>query len=143
MSLSRSSNILLPTPNTRRLLIKWVVALLVPVVVFTLWGGESIINAVISPATASGGVPTDPGSLIGAAIFTAVFYIVVLLLASYLVAADSGRRGMIELWIEVIVFALVPLILVILFGLILGLALAAVVWLAYFYARNIWRKVRH
>ncbi len=143
MSLSRSSNILLTTSDTRRLLIKWVVALLVPVVVFTLWGGESIINAVISPATASGGVPTDTGSLIGAAIFTVIFYGVILLLAGYLVAADSGRRGMIELWIEVIVFALVPLILVIPFGLILGLALAAVVWLAYFFARNILRKARH
>lgn len=143
MSLSRSSNILLPTSDTRRLLIKWVVALLVPVVVFNLWGGESIINAVISPATASGGVPTDTGSLIGAAIFTAVFYIVLMLLAGYLVAADSGRRGMIEVWIEVVIFALVPLIFVIPFGLILGLALAAVVWLVYFALRNILRKARH
>ena len=144
MSLSRNSNNLLPTPDTRRLLIKWIVALLVPVVVFTLWGGESIINAVISPATASGGVPTDTGSLIEAAIFTAAFYAVVLLLVSYLVAADSGRRGMIELWIDVIVFALVPLVLVILFyNMILGLALSVVVWLVYFYVRNVVRKVRH
>ncbi|HEU0001892.1 MAG TPA: branched-chain amino acid ABC transporter permease [Ktedonobacteraceae bacterium] len=143
MFLSRSSNILLPASDTRKLLIKWVVALLVPVVVFTLWGGESIINAVISPATASGGVPTDTGSLVAAAIFTVVFNIVVLLLAGYLVAADSGRRGMIELWVEVIVFALVPLILVILLGLILGMALAAVAWLAYFYVRNAVRKARH
>ena len=143
MSLSRSSNILLATPDTRRLLIKWVVALLVPVVVFTLWGGESIINAVISPSTASGGVPTDTGSLIGAGIFTVIFYGVIILLAGYLVAADSGRRGMFELWLEIIVFALVPLILVIPFGLILGLALSAVVWLVYFFARNVLRKARH
>ena len=144
MSLSRNFNILLPTPDTRRLLIKWIVALLAPVVVFVLWGGESIINAVISPATAGGGVPTDPGSLIEAAIFTAVFYVVVLLLVGYLVAADSGRRGMIELWIEVIVFTLVPLVLVILFyNLILGLALSVVVWLVYFFVRNVVRKVRH
>lgn len=144
MSLSRNANILLPTPDTRRLLIKWIVALLAPVVVFTLWGGESIINAVISPATAGGGVPTDTGSLIEAAIFTAVFYAVILLLVSYLVAADSGRRGMIELWIEVVVFTLVPLVLVILFyNLILGLALSVVVWLVYFFVRNIVRKVRH
>lgn len=144
MSLSRNSNILLPTPDTRRLLIKWIVALLAPVVVFTLWGGESIINAVISPSTAGGGVPTDIGSLIEAAIFTTVFYAVVLVLVSYLVAADSGRRGMIELWIEVIVFTLVPLVLVILFyNLILGLALSVVVWLVYFFVRNIVRKVRH
>ncbi|HLX39789.1 MAG TPA: branched-chain amino acid ABC transporter permease [Ktedonobacteraceae bacterium] len=144
MSLSRNFNILPPTPDTRRLLIKWIVALLAPVVVFVLWGGESIINAVISPATAGGGVPTDPGSLIEAAVFTAVFYVVVLLLVSYLVAADSGRRGMIELWIEVVVFTLVPLVLVILFyNLILGLALSVVVWLVYFFVRNVVRKVRH
>ncbi len=144
MSLSTNSNILLPAPDTRRLLIKWIVAFLVPVVVFTLWGGESIINAAISPATAGGGVPTDTGSLIAAAIFTAAFYAVILLLVSYLVAADSGRRSMIELWLEVIVFALVPLVLVILFGnLILGLALSVVVWLVYFYVRNVVRKARH
>jgi ABC-type branched-subunit amino acid transport system permease subunit len=113
------------------------------VVVFNLWGGESIINAVISPATAGGGVPTDTGSLIEAAIFTAIFYMVVLLLAGYLVASDSGRRGMIELWIEVLVFALVPLVFVIPFGLILGAALSAVVWLVYFYVRSVVRKVRH
>src|SRR5260370_37590219 len=106
---------LLPAPDTRKLLIKWIVALLVPVAVFTLWSGESIVNAVISPATASGGVPTDIGPLIQAAIFTVVFYIAVLLLASYLVAADSGRRGMIESWIEVLIFATVPLVFVILF----------------------------
>ncbi|HEV2582600.1 MAG TPA: branched-chain amino acid ABC transporter permease [Ktedonobacteraceae bacterium] len=143
MSLSRSSNSLLPTPDTRRLLIKWVVALLAPVIVFTLWGGESISNAVISPATAGGGVPTDTGSLIEAGVFTALFYAVVLLLASYLVAADSGRRGMIELWIDVIVFTLVPLVLVILFSLILGIALSAIVWLVFFYVRNVVRKARH
>lgn len=143
MSLSRSANSLLPAPDTRRLLIKWVVALLVPVVVFTLWGGESIVNTILSPSTASGGVPTDTGSLVEAAIFTVAFYIIVLLLVGYVVAADSGRRGMVELWIEVAVFALVPLVLVISFGLILGLALSAVAWLIFFLIRNAVRKARH
>jgi len=124
-------------------LIKWIVALLVPVVVFTLWSGESIINAVISPGTAGGSVPTDPVSLIEAAIFTIVFYIAVLTLAGYLVAADSGRRGMVGLWIDVLIFALVPLILVIFFGLIIGIALCAVIWPAYFYGRGLVRKARH
>ncbi len=144
MSLSRNSNILRQTSDMRGLLIKWIVALLAPVVVFTVWGGESIINAVISPATAGGGVPTDAGSLVEAAIFTAVFYVVILLLVSYLIAADSGRRHMFELWIEVTVFTLVPLVLVIFFyNLILGLALSVVVWMVYFYVRNVVRKVRH
>ena len=138
-----SAGMLHPAPDTRRLLIKWIVALLVPVIVFTLWSGESIINAVISPATASGDVPSDPISLIEAAVFTAAFYVAVLLLAGYLVAADSGRRGTIELWLDVLIFALVPLIFVILFGLIIGLALCAVVWPAYFYGRSLVRKARH
>jgi ABC-type branched-subunit amino acid transport system permease subunit len=143
VSTSISSNMLLPAPDTRKLLIKWIVALLVPVLVFTLWSGESIINAVISPGTASGNVPTDPVSLIEAAIFTVVFYIAVFLLSGYLVAADSGRRSMIELWLDVLIFALVPLILVILFGLIIGLALCAVVWPVYLYGRSLVRKARH
>src|SRR5579883_2388038 len=134
---------LLPTPDTRRLLIKWVVALIVPVVVFTLWSGESIINAVISPATAAGNVPTDPVSLIEAAIFTVVFYIAVLLLAGYLVAADTGRRSIIETWADVLIFAVVPLILIILFGLIIGLALCAIVWPLYILIKNQIRKARH
>ncbi len=143
MSTSISSGMLLPVPDTRKLLIKWVVALLVPVAVFTLWSGESIINAVISPATVSGNVPTDPVTLIQSAIFTAAFYVAVLLLAGYLVAADSGRRGMIELWIDVLIFALVPLVLVIFFGLIIGIALCVVIWPAYFYGRDLVRKARH
>jgi len=143
VSTAISSSELTPSPDTRRLLIKWVVALLVPVLVFTLWSGESIINAVISPGTVSGNVPTDPVALIEAAIFTAAFYIAVFLLAGYLVAADSGRRSMIEMWLDVLIFALVPLILVILFGLIVGLALCAVVWPAYLYGRGLVRKARH
>ena len=143
MSTAISSSKLMPSPDTRRLLIKWVVALLVPVLVFTLWSGESIINAVISPGTVSGNVPTDPVSLIGAAIFTTAFYVAVLLLAGYLVAADSGRRNMIEMWVDVLIFALVPLVLVILSGLIIGLALCAVVWPAYLYGRSLARKARH
>ncbi|MFL5653228.1 MAG: branched-chain amino acid ABC transporter permease, partial [Ktedonobacteraceae bacterium] len=78
-----------------------------------------------------------------AAIFVTVFYAAVISLAGYLVAADSGRRGMIELWMDVLIFTVVPLILVIFFGLILGLALCAVVWPIYFYVRGLLRKARH
>jgi ABC-type branched-subunit amino acid transport system permease subunit len=143
VSTSMSSGMLLPAPDTRKLLFKWVVALLIPVVIFTLWSGESIINAVISPATAGGGVPTDPVSLIEAAVFTVVFYITVLLLAGYLVASDTGHRNIIEMWADVLIFAVVPLILVILFGLIIGIALSAIVWGLYLYVRNLVRKARH
>jgi len=134
---------LLPARDTRKLLIKWVVALLVPLTVFTLWSGESIINAVIAPGSVGLNVPTDPVSRIQAAIFVTVFYAAVISLAGYLVAADSGRRGIIELWMDIFIFTVVPLILVIFFGLIIGLALCAVVWPIYFYVRGLLRKARH
>ena len=143
MSTSISSRKLLPARDTRLLLIKWVVALLVPVTLFTLWSGESIINAVIAPGSVGLNVPTDPVSRVQAAIFVTVFYAAVITLAGYLVAADSGRRGMIELWTDVFIFTVVPLILVIFFGLIIGLALCAVVWPIYFYVRGLLRKARH
>ena len=143
MSTSISSRMLLPARDTRTLLIKWIVALLVPLAVFTLWSGESIINAVIAPGSVGLNVPTDPVSRIQAAIFVTVFYAAVISLAGYLVAADSGRRSMIELWTDVFIFTVVPLILVIFFGLIIGLALCAVVWPIYFYVRGLLRKARH
>src|SRR5438093_4586150 len=94
MSTSITSRLLLPAVDTRRLLIKWVVGLLVPVVVFTLWGGEAIINAVLAPGSTTSNVPTDPGSLIQAALFIAIFYAVVIVLTGYLVAADTDRGSM-------------------------------------------------
>ena len=143
MSTSISSRMLLPARDTRMLLIKWVVALLVPVTLFTLWSGESIINAVIAPGSVGLNVPTDPVSRVQAAIFVTVFYAAVITLAGYLVAADSGRRSVIELWTDVFIFTVVPLILVIFFGLIIGLALCAIVWPIYFYVRGLLRKARH
>src|SRR5256885_3245559 len=143
MSTSISSRMLLPARDTRKLLIKWVVALLVPLAVFTLWSGESIINAVIAPGSVGLNVPTDPVSRIQAAIFVTVFYAAVITLASYLVAADSGRRSMIELWTDIFIFTVVPLILIIFFGLIIGIALCAVVWPIFFYVRGLLRKARH
>jgi branched-chain amino acid transport system permease protein len=143
MSTSISPRMLLPARDTRMLLTKWIVALVVPLTVFTLWSGESIINAVIAPGSVGLNVPTDPVSRVQAAIFVTVFYGAVIVLAGYLVAADSGRRGMIDLWVDVFTFTLVPLFLVIFFGLILGLALCAVVWGIYFYLRGLVRKARH
>jgi ABC-type branched-subunit amino acid transport system permease subunit len=143
MSTSVTSGIFAPAPDTRQRLIKWIVALLVPVVVFTIWGGETIVNTVISPGTASGNVPTDIGSLIQVGIFIVIFYAAIIALASYLVAADSGRRGMVELWLDILVFALVPLLLIIVFGLIIGLALSAIVWAVYFLVRGRIRNALH
>src|SRR5947209_2109281 len=143
MSTSISSRMLLPAPSTRTLLIKWVVALLVPVVVFTIWSGDAIVNNVvlgfISPASSN----YATANLIEAAIFIVVFYLTIIALAGYLVAADSGRRRFLDLWLDVLIFALVPLILVISTGLILGLALSVVTWGIYIYVRNRIRKARH
>jgi len=143
MAVSISNSMFRPTNSTLKLLVKWVVALLVPVVVFNVWGGESILNAVLSPGTVSLGISIDIGTLIQAAIFIIVFYFVVTLLAGYLVAADSGRRSILEVWIDVLIFVMVPLILVILLGLIIGIALCAIVWPVYFYIRNAVRKAIH
>jgi len=144
MSTLMTNRILLPARDTRALLVKWIVALLVPVAVFTfVWSGEEIVNAVISPGTAGPNLPTDPVSLIQSAIFIALFYLAVIVLAGYLVAADSGRRGMLSLWLDVLIFALLPLFLVMNIGLIIGLAACVVIWAVYFFARNLVRKARH
>src|SRR5947209_15827441 len=116
MSTSISSRMLLPARDTRMLLTKWIVALVVPLTVFTLWSGESIINAVIAPGSVGLNVPTDPVSRVQAAIFVTVFYGAVIVLAGYLVAADSGRRSIIELWTDIFIFTVLPLSLLILFG---------------------------
>ncbi len=140
-STSMNARVLAPAPDTRTLLIKWIVALIVPVAVFTfVWSGEQFINAVLAPGSVSRYLPIDPGSLIQVAIFIAIFYVVVMMLAGYLVAADSGRSGMLKLWIDVTVFAVIPLFLVIFSGLVIGLALCVFVWSIYFYLRGRVRK---
>ncbi len=129
------ANTLVPARDTRALLIKWIVGLLVPIAVFTfVWSGESIINNVLLGLIGQGGV-SDYSILIQVAIFIAIFYATVIAFAGYLVAADSGQRGMIELWIDIAVFALVPLLLVQSLGLIIGLAVCAVIWPVYFFVR--------
>ena len=135
---------LVPARDTRALLIKWIVGLLVPVVVFTfMWSGEAIINNALLGLFGAGGVATGISLLIQLAIFIVIFYATVITLAGYLIAADSGQRGMIELWIDIAVFVLVPLFLVIGQGLIIGLALSVIVWLVYFFVRRSVRQMRH
>mgnify|MGYP001190518121 CR=1 FL=1 len=141
MSTVLPSRLLNPPRETRLLLIKWVVALLAPVMIFTLWSGEGIVNAVISPATAPYGIPTNAVSLVQAAIFAAIFYLMAPVLAGYLVGTDSGRQGMFATWLDILIFAVVPLALVIVTtSLIVGLAVSIIVWIIYFYVRNLIRK---
>ena len=144
MSTSISSHMLFPARDVRTLLIKWIVALLVPIVVFTfIWSGEEIVNnvllGVILPASSNYDTPT----LIQAAIFIVIFYATVIALAGYLVAADSGRLPTFQVWIDILIFTLIPLFLVINTGLIIGLALCAIVWPIYFYIRSRVRKARN
>ncbi len=138
------ANTLVPARDTRALLIKWIVGLLVPVAVFTfVWSGEEIINKALLSLLGTGNVALGISLLIQLAIFILIFYATVITLAGYVVAADSGQRGMIELWIDIAVFVLIPLFLVISQGLIIGLALCAVVWPLYFLVRRRVRKALH
>jgi ABC-type branched-subunit amino acid transport system permease subunit len=139
-----TARMLLPARDTRALLIKWVVGLLVPVMVFTfVWSGEQILNNVLLGLTGAGSTPYDTPTLIQAAIFIVVFYASMMALVGYLVAADSGNRGMIELWIDLAVFTLVPMLLALSLGLVIGLALCAVIWPLYFIVRRRVVKALH
>lgn len=141
MATLASSRVLLPTGDTRQLLIKWIVALLVPLAVFTfIWSGEAIVNNVLLGFLAPQGASVS--ALVMAGLFILIFYATILALAGYLVAADSGRRGMIELWIDVLVFVLLPLFLIMSTGLVIGLALTVLVMIVYFTVRNRIRKAR-
>ncbi len=143
MSTSIGSRVL-PATTIRPLLIKWIVALLVPIAVFTfIWSGEEIVNRALllpfTPITAATGIV----GLVGAAIFILIFYATVITLAGYLVAADTGRQRSIEVWIDILFFVIIPLFLIIAIGLIIGLALCAIIWPLYIYARNRIRRVRN
>jgi ABC-type branched-subunit amino acid transport system permease subunit len=143
MSTSASMRALLSTRDTRELLLKWIPALLFPLAFFTFYYGEIIINSVISPETADPNLPADGGTLIQLGIFIAIFYLVVIALAGYLIAIDSGRRSITSVWLDVLFFAVVPLILIIVTAnLIFGLALCTIVWAAYLMIRNWIQKVR-
>ncbi len=137
MSTTFNSGFLNPSRETRFLFLKWVVGLLVPLLIFTLWSGEGIVNTIISPSTAPYGLPTAPVSLIQSAVFSIILYFIALIFAGYLISSDSGHRGMIATWADILIFAVVPLILIIVTtSLIIGLALCAIVWPIYFYVRN-------
>ena len=138
MSISMSTNRFLPSRGDRSLLIKWVLALLVPIVVFNfVWQGDSLINNVvlgfINPSTAL----VSSGQLVEAVIFILILYLTVFGLAGYLVAADSGKRGIIEVWADMLLFAVIPILLIsVTNNLVIGLALCAIIWPIYFLIRR-------
>src|SRR6516164_9830929 len=117
-----------PARDTRLLLLKWLVALLVPVMVFTFWSGEGMVNNVLlwflDPKNVNPNIYTDTGMVIQTALFTLIFYATAIALAGYLVAADSGRRSTFEVWADVLFFIVAPLALVALTqNLLIGLAI--------------------
>jgi ABC-type branched-subunit amino acid transport system permease subunit len=137
------ANTLVPARDTRATLIKWIVGLLVPIAVFTfVWSGEEIINQSLLTLLGQGGI-ADIAVLVQLTLFIIVFYASIITLVGYLVAADSGQRGIIELWIDIAVFVLLPIFLVISQGLIIGLALCAIIWLLYMFIRRRVIKALH
>jgi ABC-type branched-subunit amino acid transport system permease subunit len=144
---SLDASVLAPSRETRALLIKWLVALFVPIAIFTfVWSGESIVNNALLKILAPNATNPFPdlGTALQAAIFIVLFYATVIGMAGYLVAADSGRRGVLELWLNVLIFVVVPLVSTIVIGnLIIGLTVSAVVWGLYFLIRNLIRKATH
>jgi ABC-type branched-subunit amino acid transport system permease subunit len=120
------------------LLIKWVVALLVPVVVFNfVWQGDALINNVILGFINPGSSQVTNGQLVEAVVFIFIFYLTLLALSGYLMAADSGRRGMIEIWVDILIFTVLPILLIsATSNLIIGLALCGILWPIYFILRK-------
>lgn len=124
------------------LLVKWVVALLVPLAVFNwVWQGDALINNVFLGFINPGSASVTNGQLVEAVVFIFIFYLTLLVLAGYLVAADSGRGGIIEVWIAILIFTVVPILLItVTDNLIIGVALCGIVWPIYFILR---RRVKY
>ncbi|GLV56180.1 hypothetical protein KDH_30230 [Dictyobacter sp. S3.2.2.5] len=140
MAVSESPRKLLPTTETRKPLIKWLVALLVPICIFTfVWLGEQIVNQIwlgfLYPQNQT--YDSSYWSLTLQGIFMLIVYLSTIVLAGYLVAADSGRRNMIEVWCDVAFTVVVPLVLLaVTDNLLISLGLGVVIWAVYLLIRN-------
>ncbi|MBO0778278.1 MAG: hypothetical protein J2P37_05560 [Ktedonobacteraceae bacterium] len=128
---------LLTIRDRQPILIKWLLALFVPLAIFTfVWSGEEMTNQVILSAFGLGNYSLS--SIIQTSIFILVFYGGVIALAGYLVASDSGRRHWLELLFDVTFFVVVPLILLVLINdLLLGLAASVIIWALYVPGRKL------
>src|SRR5258708_38807086 len=99
------SRTLLPsTRDTRLLLVKWVIALLVPLLVFTFaWSGEAAVNEILLGffmRTSQSGGRYDFSTLIGASIFFLLLYGAPAALTVYAGAAHRGKQDPILWWIS-------------------------------------------
>lgn len=138
------SRTLLPREE-RRLVVKWVVALLIPLLVFTfVWNGEAAVNQILLGffvRESTIGSLYDFPTLIGATLFFVFFSIALTALVGYAMAADSGKQPPLFLWISMLVFTVVPIILVsIADDLFVGLSFSVLVWLPYFLLVWFWRR---
>lgn len=142
-----SSTLLPPARATRLLVVKWVIALLIPLIVFTFaWTGEAAVNQILIGFFArntSIGSSFDIPTLIGATIFIMLLYVALTALAGYAVAADSGKQNPFMLWISMLVFTVVPIMLIsVTNDLFVGLSFSVLVWLPYFLVLWLWRRFR-
>ncbi|HVU68687.1 MAG TPA: hypothetical protein VHD63_16240 [Ktedonobacteraceae bacterium] len=144
MSVTTTQNfagLLRPERELRALLVRWLVALLVPLLIFTfIWQGDAVINNVLlgfmNPAHAT----TSADKAIESGLFMIVLYALVIMLAGYLVASDSGRRKTANIWFDSLLFAVVPIFLISLLNdIVLGIAVASIVWALFFSVRK-WLK---
>lgn len=131
--------------DVRPFLVKWGVAVLVPVLIYTfVWQGDSVINGaflgLLYPHNSSYAVESTD-KLVQALIFSLLLYLLAIALSGYLVAADSGRRKLVDVWIDVLLFAVAPIIVIYLTNnLVIGIALASIIWGLFFLVRNILRN---
>src|SRR6266851_2042172 len=142
------SRTLLPSARDTRLLVgKWVISLLVPLLVFTfLWNGEVATNQILigffmrnNPLGSRYDIPT----LLGVTLFLLLLYAALTTLMGYAVAADSGKQNPFMLWISMLVFVVVPIFFVSLASdLFVGLSFSVLVWLPYFLITSLWKKFR-
>ncbi|HEX7737768.1 MAG TPA: branched-chain amino acid ABC transporter permease [Ktedonobacteraceae bacterium] len=133
--------LLLPEREMRLPLVRWLVALLVPLLIFTfVWQGDSVINNVAMGLLYPKQELVTPDRAIESGIFMILFYALVTALVGYLVASDTGRRKTWHIWLDSLLFAVIPVLLVsVLNDLVLGIAVSGIVWALYFATRR-WLK---
>lgn len=147
MATLMSKTLLPPVRDTRLLVVKWVVALLLPLLIFTfVWSGEEAANQILLGffmRDSAIGSRYDFSTLIGASIFLVLLYVVLAALAGYATAADSGKQRPFLLWVSMLVFTVIPILLVSTTGdLFVGLSFSVLVWAFYFFLLWLWRRFR-
>jgi ABC-type branched-subunit amino acid transport system permease subunit len=140
-----SRTLLLPARDARRLVIKWVVALLIPLLVFTfVWNGDAAINQILLGffvRSSAIGSQYDIPTLVGATLFFVLFSIALTALVGYATAADSGKQRPLFLWVSMLIFTVIPILLIsVANDLFVGLSFSVLVWLPYLLITWFWRR---